>query len=54
MSEKELVNISDDKAIIVWNKVLTGALKLPGTRINRNAFLTKELEQKLFEIQRNI
>ena len=45
MSEKELVNISDDKAITVWNKVLTGALKLPGTRINRNAFLTKELEK---------
>ena len=43
MSDNNVTNISDDKAIAVWNKVLTGALKLPGTKIDRNSFLTKEL-----------
>ena len=36
-------NINDEKAATVWNGVLSVALKIPGAKVNRNAFLRKEL-----------
>lgn len=39
MSEK----VTDEKGIEVWNKVLNTALKVPGTKVDRNSYLRKEL-----------
>jgi hypothetical protein len=36
---------NDDKGIEIWNRVLRGALALPGSRISRAAYLRKELSK---------
>ncbi|MBP5450076.1 MAG: hypothetical protein J6Y01_08190 [Spirochaetales bacterium] len=51
-------NINDEKAVTVWNGVLSAALKIPGAKVNRSAFLRKELikyykEDDFQEIIRN-
>ena len=51
-------NINDEKAVTVWNGVLSAALKIPGAKVNRSAFLRKELikyykEDDVQEIIRN-
>ena len=51
-------NINDEKAVTVWNGVLSTALKIPGAKVNRSAFLRKELikyykEDDVQEIIRN-
>lgn len=40
---------ADDKSIEVWNRVLTGALELPGARISRASYLRKELSKHCSE-----
>src|SRR3990172_4651667 len=42
---------NDDKPIDIWNKVLKASLKIPGAKIDRTSFLTKELSKKVPENQ---
>lgn len=42
---------NNDKPIEIWNKVLRASLSLPGARIGRNAFLSKEFSKRVPEEQ---
>lgn len=39
----------DSTAVVVWNRVLRSALKLPGARVDRAAYLRKELSKVFSE-----
>ena len=43
--QKETYLLSDEKAMSVWNGILSAALKLPGAKISRSDFLSKELKK---------
>lgn len=42
---------NDDKSIELWNKVLKASLSIPGAKIDRTGFLTKELSKRVTEAQ---
>lgn len=37
--------VSDEKALSIWNGVLNAALKIPGAKVNRSDFLSKEFSK---------
>jgi hypothetical protein len=48
-AQKERAVSDDDSKVEVWNKVLRGALSLPGARIDRASYLRKELSKYFSE-----
>ncbi len=42
MSEKNVILEDDTKGVEIWNKVLKGALSIPGAMIDRESFIKKE------------
>jgi uncharacterized membrane protein len=42
---------NDNKSIEIWNKVLKASLSIPGAKIDRTSFLTKELSKRVSETQ---
>ncbi len=45
-NEKQTKKTNETKMVKIWNNVLNASFKLPGTRINREDFLKKELPKK--------
>lgn len=42
---------SDQKAVQIWNQILKAALNMPGAKVNRSDYLTKELSKRLPKVQ---